>query len=209
MSPTDPSPTAEALGRENERLTRRVDELEATHSQKLDALADMVDKMGQAVGELLQPRSANPQSWFLVSDRDEARGMLADLLPWLDAVYLRFPGTELRDCWSRHPEVVEELCALRYAHAEALSGRGWAARLVQWHSMSRPSVVDRIRSMIGTCDLTKHVSGGQTPIAAPGAAHLDAIADHWVTHGVPPEPTEQELQQAAEYSDLLLNRASS
>lgn len=199
MSPTDP-PTQPG-GDEpptHEELVRRV-----------DVLRDLLDGLAGDFTRLLKSPTVAAQSWLLVDNADNARGMLADLLPWLDAVYLRYPGAALQECWAYHPEVVEELLALKGAHGEAQGGLGWGTRMVTWHNMYRPQVVARIQATIGTCDLSKHVSGGQTPLAAPGAAHLDAIAEHWVTNGVPPAPTEQELQQAREYSAIYIDRLSS
>lgn len=202
MSPTDP-PTqpGDAQGAEpptREELARRV-----------EMLRELLEKLAEDFTRVVKSPAVAAQSWLLVDDAEDARGMLADLLAWLDSVYLRYPGAALRECWAYHPAVVEELLALKGAHGEALGGLGWGTRSVQWHNMYRPAVVARIHSMIGTCDLSRHVSPGQSPLTAPGAAHLDPIAEHWVTHGVPPEPTEQERQQAREYSDRLLDRPSS
>ena len=190
MSPTDPTPT-------NEELSQRVGEL-----------GSMLEGLAGDLARLIEMTSAKAESWLQVSDPQVAREMLDDLRGWLDAVYLRYPGTALRDCWAWHPPVIEELWWLRCAHAEAYSGRGWASRAGLWHHQQRPGVVERVKAMLGTCDLSRHVSGGQPPAAAPLAAHLDAVADAWTSTGLPPEPTEQQLQHAREYSDLLLYRPS-
>lgn len=207
MSPTDPptqpgdEPTVEETPT-HEELTHRV-----------EILREALEGLAGEVTRLLKSPTVNAQSWLLVDNVDEARDMVGDLIPWLDAVYLRFEGVRLPDCWTRHPSIVEELLALRGAHAEALGGLGWGTRMVTWLNVYRPQVVARIESKIGGCGLSRHVSAGPPPLTAPGAAYLDAIAEHWVTHGVTPAPTEQELQQAREYSDRLdddlLDRPSS
>src|SRR5690606_9403501 len=170
---------------------------------------DVIEKLGGDIAQLLATPTVNPRSWLLAADADAARqAVVEDLLPWLDAVYLRYRGADLPPCWAYHPEVVEELLVLRAAHREAQGGAGWGTRSAAWHNMYRPAVVKRIREYAGTCDLDKHVSAGQDPLTAPGAANLDRIVEHWVTHGVPPVPTEQELQEARELQVRRLNRPS-
>jgi len=210
-SPTDPPVEArvDALARETERTTRRQEEFENATVARVTALNDLVAKLADQFTQLHEVYSRPPQSWFLVTDATVARDMLEDLREWLDSVYLRYRDTKLRDCWAWHPDVVEELWVLRCTHRAAFSGQNWEQRAALWHLQQRPGTVERVRVALGTCDLSKHVSGGQRPDAAPLAAHLDDVADHWVTHGVPPEPTEQQLQHAREYDDLLLHRPSS
>ena len=190
MSPTDPAPTHEEL------------------AQRVDELGSMLEALAGDLARLIEMTSAKAEAWLQVSDPQVARAMLDDLRGWLVRVYLRYPGTELRDCWAWHPTVIEELWWLRCSHAEAYSGRGWASRAGLWHHQQRPGVVERVRATLGTCDLSKHVSGGPAPVAAPLVAHLGAVADAWTSTGLPPEPTEQQLQHAREYSDLLLHRPS-
>lgn len=185
MSPPDPTPTPEAL------------------AQRVDELGSMVEALAGDLARLIEMTSVSAQSWLLVSDAQVARDLLDDLCRWLDAVYLRFQGVELPTCWAWHPDVVDELLWLRAAHVAAYSGRGWESRAGLWHQQQRPGVVERIRTAVGTCDLASHVSGGPKPVVAPLAVHLDAVADHWVTYGLPPKPTDEQLQQATEYDELL------
>ncbi|MGH3614094.1 MAG: hypothetical protein ACRDRK_16180 [Pseudonocardia sp.] len=149
-------------------------------------------------------------SWLLVSDPEVAVIMLADLVEWLDRVYLRFPHTELGACWLWHPHVIEELLWLRCAHADAYGPEtGSWLRAGDWHDRQRPGVVRRVREALGKCDLSLHEPGrpqGHAPVVAPLVAHAAQIAEQWATTSTRPEPTPAQLTEAADYATALHRR---
>jgi len=226
MSPTDPptgpppeEPTppldAQTIAREIDRLTRRVQamgeekawadevrEMWAMLRQLADGLTSLTAGTAPAVGRawLLQVGSTEPA---------QAEEMLVDLVTWLDAVYLRYPGSELPACWKLHPWVVEELLWLRASHAEAYAARTWGVPVGMWHDQQRPRVVERIRPLLSSCDIHKHEPAGQEanpPIAAPLGGHAAAVAAEWVATGLPLEPTPEMIADARAYDDLLDQR---
>jgi hypothetical protein len=159
------------------------------------------------------PGAAEPVvwSWLLVSDPDVAVTLLADLVEWLDRVYLRFPGAELGACWLWHPHVIEELLWLRSAHAEGYDPeQGSWLRVGDWHDRQRPGVVRRVKEALGKCDLSLHAPGrphGHAPAVAPLVAHAAQVAQQWATTSTRPAPSVEQLAEAADYGQALHRRA--
>ncbi|MBN9102911.1 MAG: hypothetical protein J0I49_33180 [Pseudonocardia sp.] len=153
---------------------------------------------------------AEVRSWLLISDPEQAVTVLADLVEWLDRVYLRFPNSELGACWLWHPHVIEELLWLRCAHSDAYSPEtGSWLRAGDWHDRQRPGVVRRVREALGKCDLSLHEPGrphGHAPVVAPLVAHAAQIAEQWATTSTRPEPTPAQLTEAADYATALHRR---
>ena len=110
------------------------------------------------------------RSWLLAADPEQAVTDLADLIEWLDRVYLRYPNTDLSACWLWHPHVIEELWWLRKAHAAAYHRKdGSWLRVGDWHDRQRPAVVRRVRETVAKCDLSLHAPTkphGQPPAVA-------------------------------------------
>jgi len=212
MSPTDPTPDVGALAREIDRLTHRVGEWEPTVERvgELDqAVGDLGETLGRVIDRLRGIDDTRPAaSWLLLSDPDKAEALLEDLVQWLDAVYLRYPGVQLPPCWAWHPWVIEELWWLRTAHADAYAARVWGAHAGMWHDQQRPRVVERIQKALGSCDLGKHRPGGAaacSPVAAPLAGHMRAVAAAWTSQGLPPEPSAEQIADAQAYDDAKLH----
>lgn len=147
------------------------------------------------------------RSWLLAADPEQAVTDLADLVDWLDRVYVRYPGAELSACWLWHPHVIEELWWLRRAHADAYHHQdGSWLRVGDWHDRQRPAVAKRVRDAVGKCDLSLHAPNkpqGQPPAVAPLAAHTAAIATAWATGGTRPEPTPEQIDEGAAYFQAL------
>lgn len=144
------------------------------------------------------------RSWLLATDPDLAVADLADLIEWLDGVYLRYHATSLPSCWLWHPDVVEELWWLRKAHANAYDPElGSWQRVGDWHDRQRPGVVKRINTAVGACDLTQHQPGkphGRPPVVAPLAGHAEQVAEAWTTgQRSHPQPSREQLDEAQEY----------
>ncbi|MGH8918118.1 MAG: hypothetical protein ACRD0H_07245, partial [Actinomycetes bacterium] len=205
MSPTNPAsqqdPNMLAVARVLERTGRRVTTLE----DNVRRLADDVTRLtGVVAARPAAPvansskagsdgnRPAAPASWLLAagSDSDHLPIALADLIDWLDLVYLRFPDALLTGCWLWHPSVIEELWWLRGAHFDAYDAEnGSWLRVGDWHDRQRPGVARRVRETLGKCDLSLHTAQHQDrgvatePAPAPLARHAAFVAAEWGRSG--------------------------
>jgi hypothetical protein len=202
-----------ALSRELDRTRREVKasrEETAAATREVEKLGSQFRELAGSFAELahlvadsgaLDPVAS--RAWLQVSDPDDAREILAILVPWVEVVYLRYPGAALPACWAWHPWVIEELWWLRGAHVEAYSSKrpAWG-KAGDWHDRQRPGVVRRIKEELGTCALELHQPGGSEEpraFAAPLARHLEQIADAWTSTGLPAEPTPEQVEEAKEY----------
>lgn len=225
MSPTDPpagppagEPTppldAQAIGRELDRISRWVQKAgdEKAWSDELKQMWKATRECFEGLAALAVASGPAPSRAWLLQVGEEPEALverLADLVDWLDKVFVRYPGTELPTCWLWHPWIVEELLWLRSYHAQAYgSGQnsGPAAQGV-WHDQSLPRLLDRLRKY--PCDLSKHIPGAQAardPVAAPLAGHVHAVVEEWTTTGLPPAPTEEQLEDARRHHELKRQR---
>lgn len=200
-------PKLVAISRNVDRTARRVDEL-----------SDLVHKLAADITRHLGSSSPAPggggevRAWLLVEDPDRAEADVADLISWLDRVYLAFPDASLPTCWLWHSSMVEELWWLRCAHAEAYHPQnGSWVRAGDWHDRLRPNVVRRIRKATIACELSLHKPGAEQSHPTPRTPLTSAATKlaAWAAAGRPspvPEPTENELEQAEQVHRDYLNR---
>lgn len=215
MTGADDDCQVTALGREVERLSRRVGSVEALTRELHAMLGELADRItALAEAEQADDEDEAPHrlpSWLAVDDPALARALLADLADWLGSVYGHHPNAELPSCWLWHPAVVEELLWLRHAHQAAYEGRGTSWRDVgDWHDRQRPGVVKRIKAAIGDCELARHADGGDradTTRAVPLATSAEQIAHHWTSHRATPPPDEAQLSEAEQH-DRTQHRSS-
>jgi len=210
-----PDPQVLALARAVDRTGRTVTALD-THVRQLaadvarfaavlttDRPHDPNESPDDETGEGATTGPPAVRSWLLASDPDQAIADLADLIEWLDRVYLRYHSAELSACWLWHPHVIEELWWLRCAHADAYHPEdGSWLRAGDWHDRQRPAVVKRIRAAIGGCDLSLHAPDkphGRAPLVAPLAAHATQIAAAWTTGGTRPVPSPAQVEEGEAY----------
>lgn len=195
MPEGEPDPRLTALGREVERAAHRVGQLETMVYQ---LAADLT--VFTALGDDAEPdEPAGMRAWLLITDSEQARAVLEDLIGWLGRVYLRYPGAALPSCWLWHPGVVEELCWLRQAHADAYSAQdGSPAKAADWHDRHRPGVVKRIKTALGGCELALH-DPPRPAAALPLAGSADRVATSWATTYSAPHPTAEELTEAEQH----------
>lgn len=192
MTDTDQNSADGALGREVERNARRLDRVE----QLLRVLSQDLTALREAL-EPTEPEQPPVRAWLLAEDTDQAREDLADLVDWLDRVYLRYPDAALVSCWLWHPAVVEELWWLRCAHHDAYQGPPASyTRAGDWHDRQRPGVTKRIRAWLRDCDLPRHHPGPPAPVV-PLAGSADRVATTWTQQHQPPTPTPAEITEAA------------
>lgn len=152
------------------------------------------------------------RSWLLTTDPDAARRTLEDLTRWVDQVYLTYPVVPLTSCWLWHPPVIEELVALREAHADAYAGpaAGWKA-VCDWHERYRPGVAKRVKEALGGCELAQHVPGGAAhgvARPAPLTAAVGPVAQAWTTNRGTPTPTDEQIKAAEQHDNHRNYRAT-
>lgn len=214
-----PDPQVRVLARVVDRTGRKVSALDTQVRQ----LAADVTRVAAIIAACRQGPDETPaddetgegtadgppavRSWLLAGDPELATTDLAELIEWLDRVYLRYPDVALTACWLWHPHVIEELWWLRRAHADAYHPEdGSWLRVGDWHDRQRPAVVRRVRDAIGKCDLSLHAAGkphAQAPLVAPLAAHAARVAVAWTTGGTRPAPTPGQLDEATAYLRTL------
>lgn len=205
-SPADPhAARITALGRELERASRRVTAVEAL-TRRLDT---MLRQLAADVA-LLTPTGDEPnqtpppvRSWLSADDPGQASADLVDLVAWVKAVYVRYPGGALPSCWLWHPTVIEELWWLRHAHQAAYHGRGASWRDVgDWHDRQRPGVSRRVSAVLSACELSRHAPGAdrhQATAPVPLAAAAADVAEYWTRSRSTPDPTEEQLAEADQH----------
>jgi hypothetical protein len=213
MTPTPPPGPGDndhdrlvALGRDVDRTTRRVGELEVLLRQlaaDVTALARQLGAPSPGPGD-----TGAVRAWLLAEDPRQAAADLADLIEWLDRVYLAYRDTTLPSCWLWHPDVIEELWWLRRTHAEAFHPQqGTWQRVGDWHDRQRPGVIKRVRSAVRGCELALHAAGGERHHPAPLAPLAEAAEQlaGWAAGGragTAPEPTPAQLVEAARYDSI-------
>jgi hypothetical protein len=225
MPPTDPpagpppeEPTqpldAQTIGRELDRHSRRLQELGDARGwdDELRGMWKAFRHLEEGLVALLAPGGKDDgRAWLLQvgEDPEKLDERLRDLETWLNAVYLRYPGNELPSCWAWHPWLIEELLWLRRYHAKAYGSQDDPVAQGMWHDQSMPRLVERVRKHLGSCSLQDHKPAGQAakePLAAPLAGHIHAVAEAWSTTGLPPAPTDEQLEDARKHRELKLRR---
>jgi hypothetical protein len=173
---------------------------------RLDELAELVAQLAEATATAAAASAVGAPSWLdLPTEVDTAQAVLAELIRWLEVVYLRYPDAAqgLPDCWLWHPDVVEELLWLMHAWLAAYRDDKAPVSLAgDWHDRYRPGVVRRITTTTGRCSLENHQPRDGQPLpggpAVPGAEAAEQIATWWATTRTdpPPEPDEWHLATA-------------
>jgi hypothetical protein len=197
--PQDATVTAVAgLAREVESLRRRLDE-QADLRKTVDELAPVVARLAETINsqpaaDADEEETAAPLvSWLELAGGDPAKAglVLASLVDWLDAVYLRYADAVLPACWLWHPDVIEELLWLRQTWAAAHHGKHASPAAVgEWHERQRPGVSGRLKHAVGFCSPENHTPDRQQPRATvPRTEAIDVIADWWTTHPTQPPPS--------------------
>lgn len=209
MTPDEQDSPVVSLARDVERNVRRLGDVEKLVRQLSADVAGLTRRLGAGGSSDV----AAVRAWLLADDVDQAVTDLADLVAWLDRVYLHYPGAELRSCWLWHPDVVEELWWLRRAHAEAYDPEtGSWLRVGDWHDRQRPGVIQRVAKSIGSCELALHAPGARRhrpPQPVPLTTAAYGLAE-WVAGGVSaeaPAPTTEQLAEA-ERHDAELHRSA-
>jgi hypothetical protein len=210
-----------ALGRQVERLAKQVVKNDAQVRSLAGALQRLTERVtAESPASPASPAGAGgageePEplpSWLTTTEFSDAAAMIEALEPWLAAVYLRFPNSELPTCWAWHPHVVEELWWLCQAWYDAYAGpkASWQ-KVGDWHDRQRPNVVNRLtgHQRLGSgCDLGQHVNWAVGP-AMPLPDALPHILAAWCSperQDWPPAPTPDQLADARRHEDAITAR---
>jgi hypothetical protein len=164
----------------------------ATLSGVVAELGGMVqDLAGDIIRFVAQGDPSAVRSWISVDDPELGRLMLADLAEWLDAVWVRFPGPVLPECWAYHPAVVEELWVVMNLYRSCFRKGGTWQGFADWLARYRPGAAERIDKAAGSCELSEHVPGSELdPEKWPSVPSVDLseVADYWTGHRRAPYP---------------------
>jgi hypothetical protein len=196
------------LAREIEALRRDLHRLREVPA-RLDELAELVAQLAEATATATATATTvavEAPSWLdLPTEVDAAQAVLAELIRWLEVVYLCYPDAAqgLPDCWLWHPGVVEELLWLMHAWLAAYRDDKAPVSLAgDWHDRYRPGVARRITSSVGRCSLENHQPRDGQPLpggpVVPVAGAAEQIATWWATTRTdpPPEPDQWHLATA-------------
>lgn len=97
---------------------------------------------------------------------EEARTAWTRLARWMASVlFPRYPPTTevVRDCWYRHPELVEHLSWLHIAWTLAYHNPNASiSTAAEWHSRWLPTVLTRAREILKPCYI-EHVDDSRVP----------------------------------------------
>lgn len=197
-----------ALARTIEAQTRDLDAMRkglrfTATARSVTDLAKVVNNLTETLGKPTQGKAKDEpepvRSWLtLPEDHAAVEAVLAELLPWMQLVYLRYSDarTTLPPCWLWHPEIVEELAWLMDAWTLAFEGPEASTKLVgDWHDRQRPGVMRRTGLYATGCDLPTHLTdAGEPAVTVPLAADADGFVTWWASdrdHTGPAPTTEQ------------------
>ena len=165
-------------------LAAAVAEVRAHLTALAEQIADLTDDPGTA------PRLP---TWAEMS-ADDARTAWQRLARWMSTVlFPRYPPTTeiIKDCWYRHPELVEHLSWLHVAWALASHNPNTSiSTAAEWHTRWLPTVLTRAREILKPCYI-EHVDDSRVPPERHRG--LDRAFDAFVCADVSRRPaTEQE-----------------
>lgn len=195
------------LAREVEALRRALDPLREL-PVRLGELAALVAQLAETTAATAGTAAGvSAPSWLdLPADVPTALAVLAELITWIEVVYLRYSDAaqSLPDCWLWHPDVVEELLWLMHAWLAAYRDQDAPVSLAgDWHDRYRPGVVRRINTTAGRCSLENHQPRDDQPAtggpAVPVTGAVEPIATWWGArrNDPAPEPDAEHLADAA------------
>jgi len=176
---TSDDSTARQLLRQAETIAALRREVEQLSMEATDALADILGRLADLEGSSgAEPSTTTSWCWRYAGAkaRERLHGALSD---WVDWIRHRYPlARRIPDCWSKHPEVVEELTALwlawqaAYVEADAPLTAG-----AEWHDRWLPGVLFRLEHGAMALDCRQHHQERPAAMYAVGgaaSAHLVA-----------------------------------
>src|SRR6201996_2709242 len=133
-------------------VQRRLDDLAETVSE-VGILRDEVAAVAEVAGNIATAQGHGPVSWWPDLATGESRAeALESLAAWMDEVLrARHPEmyNRLGACWYQHPDVLDELTALRSAwYAAYRDPEAPATAAIEWHARWLPGAMRRCRAAI-------------------------------------------------------------
>jgi hypothetical protein len=153
----------DAIRRDVESLTAKVDALTTTQQANATAIAD-VAQLRQQVHQILTILAAeqerSPAAWFWLTMTDQERhDKHSELLDWVESVlrkqYPDYLANRIRPCWPNHPEAKWELaCLYQLWSAAYLTDRPTPKDAADWHDRWSPGVIRRLTDVMRQCEAT-------------------------------------------------------
>lgn len=170
----------------------------ASLKKTVGAHATHIEELGEWYAALVARQKSDklpvPQvCWLLKPDPDVAEAVMDDLKQWLRDVYVYL--RELPECWAGHPDIVEDLLALRYAHHDAfVKSSGALKDRLDWLGTYLPAVANRVRDA-ARCGRDGHPEASDTP-AVPMERYASRAARVWAVEKRTPAYTPAEEDEA-------------
>jgi hypothetical protein len=133
-------------------VQRRVDDLAETVSE-VDTLRAEVAAVAEVAENLATAQVSGPASWWPdLATGDSRAEALQNLAIWVDEVLrARHPEmyNQLGACWYQHPDILDEMTALRAAwYAAYRDPAAPATAAIEWHDRWLPGAMRRCRAAI-------------------------------------------------------------
>lgn len=133
----------------------------------LDDVREHLSVLAERISALVEGSESETRlpSWTEM-DAEQARIAWTQLIRWMQTVlFRRYPtSTEvIKDCWYRHPEIVEQLSWLHVAWALAYHNASSSiSTAAEWHGRWLPAVLGRAREILKPCYI-EHVDDSRVP----------------------------------------------
>ena len=168
---TDSGPGSGAMGRQlirqAEAITQLRNDLDQLASEVTDTVADLVTRMetiedrpgSGSGGGVVGPHAVAAWCWRYLGPQG-SDALWDELTGWVAWIRNRYPlARRIPECWTRHPEVVEELTALWLAwHAAYTERDAPLTSAIDWHDRWLPGVLHRLEHgpFALNCDQAHH-----------------------------------------------------
>lgn len=165
--------------------TPEVDEL----AERVEELHEQLTRVTSQVTALAADRQPRGERawWWPGLDKQQAAEAWETLAGWVDECLLpRFPkyARTLRPCWRRHPDVVDELTALRVLWFDVYyNPRARAAAAAEYRERWVPHAMDRVEESFHTlgCAPNTRSTHGRDPDAPLPAWTPEQLSDFYTT----------------------------
>lgn len=143
-------PVAEQLVNQAQLIARLRRDLDEFTHEATDIVADLLARIDDLEAEAQNstgPRAGRPAAWcWRTLGPHGTQELWAQLTAWVDWLRARYPlARRIPDCWSQHPEIVEELTALWLAWTAAYETTDPPlTAAADWHDRWLPGLLHRL-----------------------------------------------------------------